>query len=243
VLFRSAANPDTTGLANATVNLADSMIAGPEIPLEATADNHRQATIDTSYSNYDAAVPPNILDDGSGNGGATGTPTISAINQTNFTPGFVNPGTDFHLAAGSQLIDAGDPSSGGPATDLDGNPRVVDGHNVCPLSPRRDIGAFEFSPGPPADCVPAVTAPPVPDTRIDRGPKKKTAKHRVKFLFSADQPGATFMCSLDRRPFAPCTSPAKFKVKPGRHGFRVEAVNTAGAIDGTPAVKKFRVVP
>jgi hypothetical protein len=47
---------------------------------------------------------------------------------------------------------------------------------------------------------------------------------------------------LDRKPFAPCTSPARFKVKTGKHTFQVEAVS-AGGIDSTPAVRKFRVLP
>jgi hypothetical protein len=233
------ANPDTAGLADATVNLADSVIFGPAGALSADADNHRTSAINTTYSAYDSST---VLTDDHPSG-VPGFPVISPTNLIDLmatSPGFVNPGIDFHLGAGSALIDAGDPAAGGPATDRDGNPRVVDGQNVCPLSPRRDIGAFEFSPGAPADCTPATTAPP--DTRIDKGPKKKTTRRKVKFVFSADQPGATFMCRLDRRPFAPCTSPAKFKVKPGKHTFQAEAVTAAGT-DSTPATKKFRVVP
>jgi hypothetical protein len=51
------------------------------------------------------------------------------------------------------------------------------------------------------------------------------------------------MCKLDRRPFTPCSSPVKYRVRPGKHIFEVQATNTAGTPDSTPAVKKFRVLP
>ena len=58
-------------------------------------------------------------------------------------PLFLDPANnDFHLCLGSPAIDAG--STAGlvlPATDFDGNPRVIDG-NV-------DIGAYEFDPNAP----------------------------------------------------------------------------------------------
>jgi PKD repeat protein len=70
------------------------------------------------------------------------TPAITAA------PGFVNAaGGDFHLTATSSLIDAGTAGTGGadePITDLDGNPRVLDGTGTCRA--RRDLGAYELSP-------------------------------------------------------------------------------------------------
>src|SRR4029453_15113457 len=50
--------------------------------------------------------------------------------------------TDYHPLAGSPLADTGDPSPSSDTLDLDGNPRVVNG--------RRDIGAYELQPAPPA---------------------------------------------------------------------------------------------
>ncbi|WP_320669836.1 hypothetical protein [Patulibacter defluvii] len=62
------------------------------------------------------------------------------------------------------------------------------------------------------------------------------------FAFSADEPGASFACRIDDAEFAPCTSPFDpGAVGPGRHVFAVRAVDPAGNVDPTPAVREFRV--
>lgn len=98
-------------------------------------------------------------------------------------------------------------------------------------------------PGPPA---PKSSTPPpaLPDTTISGHPKPtvktKKRKARVKFSFSSDLAGATFMCQLDKGSFAPCTSPKTYRVKKGRHTFSVEAVGPAGT-DPSPATFSFKV--
>jgi streptogramin lyase len=106
--------------------------------------------------------------------------------------------------------------------------------------------------------VEAPLAPPppavAPQTKIEKGPKKvvKTRKKRakVKFRFSSSTPGATFQCSLRRLrkgatkailTFRPCKSPRTYRLRPGRYRFQVRAVS-AGLLDPTPAVRKFRIV-
>jgi hypothetical protein len=93
-------------------------------------------------------------------------------------------------------------------------------------------------------------APPGPapasaaDTTLGSHPKttiktkKKTAK--VKFSFSSDVPGATFLCKLDKGAFSPCTSPKSYSVKKGKHTFSVEAVGPGGT-DTSPATFSFKV--
>ena len=85
---------------------------------------------------------------------------------------------------------------------------------------------------------------PRPNTILDSHPKKTTKtttkKVKVRFSFSSDPTGATFKCKLDKGAFAPCASPKTFKVKPGKHTFSVEAVNSAGT-DPTPATFAFKV--
>jgi hypothetical protein len=82
-----------------------------------------------------------------------------------------------------------------------------------------------------------------PQTTIVKGPKKRTHKRTVKFKFVSSEQGSTFKCKLDRKPFKPCRSPKKYKrLKPGKHVFKVFAIDRAGNKDKTPAVRKFRII-
>ena len=81
-----------------------------------------------------------------------------------------------------------------------------------------------------------------PQTTILTGPKT-TSKRTVKFKFASSEPASAFRCKLDKKPFKPCVSPKKYKkLKPGRHVFKVSAVDRAGNEDKTPAVRKFRIL-
>ena len=96
--------------------------------------------------------------------------------------------------------------------------------------------AFAFE----ASSEPTDTDPP--ETKITKAPANSSTKHKVKYVFSSDEPGSTFECKLDRKPFKPCASPKKFKVDDGRHAFKVRAVDVAGNADSTPARDKFKVL-
>jgi hypothetical protein len=144
---------------------------------------------------------------------------------------------DLSLPAGSPSVDAGDPAAGGPATDILSRLRPVDGNGDG--TARRDQGAFEYqppkSPTPNADTTP-------PQTRIVKGPGKKLAKGTAKFRFRSSEAGSTFKCKLDRRKVGRCKSPRTYKrLKPGRHVFKVWAIDAAGNKDPTPAKRRFRV--
>ena len=84
--------------------------------------------------------------------------------------------------------------------------------------------------------------PQRPETTIRKGPKKKTLKRKATFAFDSDTAGSTFECKLDKKDFAPCTSPKKAKVKPGRHTFQVRAIDPQGNADTTPAKRRWRVL-
>ena len=88
-------------------------------------------------------------------------------------------------------------------------------------------------------------APGPPQTTIDKGPKKtvktKKSKAKAKFVFAADEP-ATFECSLDKKAFKRCTSPATVKVKPGKHTFRVRGTDEdGGGVESDAATYKWKV--
>ncbi|MFL5832506.1 MAG: CSLREA domain-containing protein [Solirubrobacterales bacterium] len=83
-----------------------------------------------------------------------------------------------------------------------------------------------------------------PDTKILKGPPKQAKKTTAKFKFSSTEGGSTFQCKLDRKPFKPCASPKKYKkLKPGKHVFKVRAIDRAGNVDPTPAKRSFKVLP
>ena len=100
------------------------------------------------------------------------------------------------------------------------------------------------APAPPDTVVPDTTAPDTtaPETTKGKGARKRSSHHTARFSFSSE-PDATFMCQLDKRPFAPCSSPAKVRrLRLGEHVFQVEAVDASGNVDPSPARWKFRVV-
>ena len=112
------------------------------------------------------------------------------------------------------------------------------------------------NPEPPAPPTtpPLTSPPPPPRTTPDRIDPRTSLRRRparllfavqplrrVAFAFSANEPKARFRCKLDRRPFGACRSPRAYLVRPGRHAFRVYAIDVAGNRDRTPAVARFRV--
>jgi RTX calcium-binding nonapeptide repeat (4 copies) len=104
-----------------------------------------------------------------------------------------------------------------------------------------------------ADLTPAtrtvmvsVPTPPdtiAPDTAIGSHPKPKTRKRTATFTFSSTEPGSTFLCSYDGKPYAPCagsfTTP---KLKLGKHRLDIVATDVAGNRDPTPVEFLWKIV-
>jgi hypothetical protein len=68
------------------------------------------------------------------------------------------------------------------------------------------------------------------------------SKRRATFDFRATEPGSSFQCKLDERPFATCRSPKTYRrLSVGRHTFAVKALDPSGNRDPTPAISRFRV--
>jgi hypothetical protein len=90
--------------------------------------------------------------------------------------------------------------------------------------------------------VSQLTVVAAPNTKIMKKPRRKTVNRKALFTFIADQPGSSFRCRLDKRPFKSCRSRFKIrKLKKGRHVFRVKAINPQGIADPTPAVFRWKV--
>jgi DNA-directed RNA polymerase specialized sigma24 family protein len=97
-----------------------------------------------------------------------------------------------------------------------------------------------------ADATPAerrwrVDAQP-PGTLLVERPPSVTRSRSATFSFSATEADATFQCSLDRRPFAPCPSRITYiGLTPGRHLLAVRARDRARNVDPTPVTWRWRV--
>ena len=86
----------------------------------------------------------------------------------------------------------------------------------------------------------ADTTPPT--TTIARGPGRKLAQGKARFSFRSSEAGSHFQCKLDRAKPRPCASPKTYKgLEPGRHAFKVWAIDAAGNKDPTPARRSFKV--
>lgn len=81
-----------------------------------------------------------------------------------------------------------------------------------------------------------------PKTKIEKHPDGRTPSRKVTFRFSANESGAKFECKLDNSAYKHCKSPKRYRVKLGKHTFRVRAIDSSGNVDSTPAKDKFRVV-
>jgi YVTN family beta-propeller protein len=73
--------------------------------------------------------------------------------------------------------------------------------------------------------APDSTAPTVKIGKL----KKKYETSKVKITFTSSEPGSTFACKLDKKKAKGCSSPVTYKhLKPGKHIFRLSAVDAAG---------------
>jgi hypothetical protein len=114
-----------------------------------------------------------------------------------------------------------------------------------------DIGAFELQV--PADAVtvpatpilvragPGDTAPP--RTRIVSGPARVGYERKARFRFTSSEAQSRFLCRVDRKVWKRCTSPYRLTVEPGKHHFRVRAIDRFGNVDRTAARFSWRVKP
>ncbi|HMQ26587.1 MAG TPA: right-handed parallel beta-helix repeat-containing protein, partial [Acidimicrobiales bacterium] len=87
-----------------------------------------------------------------------------------------------------------------------------------------------------------ILGPPV--TTITSGPPALTSTSVATFTFTADQAAVTFECSLDGEPFSPCSSPVEYdNLVLGQHRFEVQATNSSGLLEETPAVYEWTIEP
>ncbi len=81
-----------------------------------------------------------------------------------------------------------------------------------------------------------------PDTTIDGGPSGLTSDATPTFAFSADEAGSTFECRVDAGAWGSCSTPeTTASLADGDHTIEVQATDSAGNVDPTPASRSFTV--
>lgn len=128
--------------ASAALTVRDTAVGGFAADVRAAADDGATATVDLQWSAAGSTQTTGNLD----GTGATGSASVISGPGALAAPVFADPASgDFRPAAGSALVDAGDPGAPAPgALDLAGAPRASAG--TCGGAARRDIGAFEHVP-------------------------------------------------------------------------------------------------
>jgi CSLREA domain-containing protein len=82
-----------------------------------------------------------------------------------------------------------------------------------------------------------------PRTRVLRQPRRVPEGGIARFTFTSNEAGSRFQCSLNGGKYRACKSPKKYRdLRPGKHIFRVRAIDAAGNVDRTPVKRRFEVL-
>jgi CSLREA domain-containing protein len=82
-----------------------------------------------------------------------------------------------------------------------------------------------------------------PDTTVTSGPAAITTSTDATLLFTANEVGSAFECSLDDAAFESCEAPVELSdLELGPHTFAVQATDLAGNTDATPALHEWTIV-
>jgi hypothetical protein len=77
-----------------------------------------------------------------------------------------------------------------------------------------------------------------------RGVKLDSNDGKATIRFGSSEAGSSFKCKLDHGPFKACHSPKTYRhLDAGKHKVKIEALDAAGNLDATPAVKSFKIKP
>jgi hypothetical protein len=151
------------------------------------------------------------------------------------------------LLPGSIAIDRG--NAFGSSVDQRGLPRPSDFPSISDTEggDGSDIGAFELQvppPGPGPVLVTTVASDrQPPNTRIVNGPARDSYERKAKFRFASTEAQSSFQCKVDKSRWRGCRNPYKRTVKPGKHVFKVRAIDRFSNVDPTPARFGWRVKP
>lgn len=203
-----------------------------------------------------ASVPdPGDIEPGHPNGGIL-PPAIALISET-AAAGFAEPGAMVRVFRKATPAPGEVASFLGQATaDKDGNwsltfptPLPIGTATAATQTLAGGTSELEIAtvpppaegPQPPAAEAPLDRRPP--RTRMLRQPRRVPEGGVARFAFTANEAGSRFQCSLDGGKFRACRSPKRYRgLHPGKHVFRVRAIDPAGNVDRTPVKRRFEVL-
>jgi uncharacterized delta-60 repeat protein len=160
----------------------------------------------------------------------TGTPPTPSRDKT---PTFSFSSTDLTTGFQCKIDGAAFATCSSPHT-----PTVSDGQHTFTVRARDPAGNVDAAPPTFAFRVDTTA----PDSRITKAPRKRSTRRRAKLKFTSTDAAATFECKLDRKPFAPCTSPFVKRMKRRKHTFKVRATDALGNVETSPATVRWRVL-
>jgi hypothetical protein len=172
-----ATTANLSGSSN-TVGIDSSIVVGAVTSGVANGGTGTMTCTNTDVSNTFQAPPAAIsCSTAAGNPGANSTTDPALLFEAG---GFL--GLGWHLLPNSPAIDTGaaGPLAGGQSTtDLDGNPRLLDGNADC--VERRDKGAYEVTgQGGCPQPAPTPTSPPATQAPLQQAPLQQPAKKKCK---------------------------------------------------------------
>jgi hypothetical protein len=215
-----------------TILIGDSAVAGRDFTLDLTPffDPTVGNNVATAGAACFEAIPVDCVSwGGAGFTGAANLPD----HATPFGTSLPNTtALNRRISAGCPTaLEATDDTNNG-AADFASAPRAPR-NNASPITET----LCQNGPGGTADTT-------APNAKIKKRPKNRSDDDSPTFKFSSDEPGSTFKCKLDHKPFKKCKSPKTFHgLDPGKHTFKVKAIDVAGNVDSTPAKDKFTVLP
>jgi hypothetical protein len=187
----------------------------------------QESAPDIGADEFDVIPPDTQITDGPGNATSDPTPTFTFSSD--------DPLSSFRCAVDGGAFAFGACSGPGASHRTD---QLPDGPHTFRVEAVDASGNADPTPAERGFTVDTKA----PETKIDKGPKKRTRKRIATFEFSSDEPDATFECRLDESDLEPCSSPAKYKkLKPRKHRFDVRATDAAGNVDATPVEQNWRV--
>lgn len=253
--------------ASPLVDAGDPAVGGPATDRDGSprlADGNCDGTPRRDIGAYELAAdclpPETLISSGPGDGATTDDPTptfaFSSPDEANVTFECSLDGAPF--ASCSSPLTTSPLSDGAHTFQARAIDRGADAHPNAAADPSPASRAFTVDtstpPGSPPSGDPPAGDPPAdnadrssPETTITDRPKKRVKTRRKKakviFEFIASEPGSSFACRVDAKPFRPCDSELEevLRVKRGKHAFEVRATDPAGNSDGTPARFAFRV--